>query len=513
MKKQIIIFGLISVLFAWSCTDLEEEPQGTLSPEGLFATSVEALEAAVIGSLSEYSAPQMYGRQIIVAIMLKSDMIAIGAPTAADRHSIDDMEANSENSLVGDAWKYYYRSISAANTAIQGSQIINADPEVVLPLEAEARFIRAFGYYNLVRLFGDVPYLDSPVESRDQVTNATRTPVATIYDNIIDDLIFAKDNLPDQREGEVRNRPTAGAAATVLAEVYLTMGQYSNAYTEAKSIIDNRASYNFDLQANYAELYDGDLHRNAVTSMIEPIFVVDFHNTTDDRDNNIDWLLPFTKIRGTGPRKLSVLVPEQTIYDTWDAGDYRRAVSFIDTYDSDGDGIDDLAIDDPSSTAVIQRPHIAKYNRTPGPQDGGDDRRGDQDYLLYRYADVLLIAAEAIAEGGGGSDAEARGYINALRARARATDGSSTNAVPADDTSSSGQALIDVVREERRLELCFEFKRWFDIKRWVENGGASLSDFYGSGSGQLEDRSVDASDLLFQIPQVEIDVAGLEQNP
>ncbi len=147
----------------------------------------------------------------------------------------------------------------------------------------------------------------------------------------------------------------------------------------------------------------------------------------------------------------------------------------------------------------VSRPHIAKYFRYPGPQEAGDDRSSDHHYNLYRYADVLLIAAEAIAESQGATQ-EAIGYVNQIRKRAR-FHGVEETGFPNDvENGISTEQFIQIVREERRLEFAFEFKRWYDIKRW------EILEEAFSGPGAFESHSVNPSrDYLFPIPQREID--------
>ena len=163
------------------------------------------------------------------------------------------------------------------------------------------------------------------------------------------------------------------------------------------------------------------------------------------------------------------MVPAFDVYDTWDGQDYRRAVSFDTTGVSstlnDGNPVDysQFSLIDPINA---NRPHIAKYHRFPGENTSANGRESELDYLLMRYAEVLLIAAEAAVEQG--DNAKALTYLNRVRARARngAVDGDNVkyppSTVPADHT---GTVTVEDVLEERRLELAFEGKRWYDIVR------------------------------------------------
>lgn len=496
MHKYVFVSLILISLFFSQCTKLEEAPQGLLAPESFFKSPPD-VEAAVLGAYAEWATVPL-GRDLQLTLMLRSDMADIGdRNTNGNRIAINDFAMDANNTLVRDVWRYLYRSIAAANTAIAGSRIADGDATLLAQYEAEGRFIRAFSYYFLVRLFGDVPYLAKSVESATELESSSRTSEDEIYTYLIEDLIFAKENLPDTHQGDVRNRATAGTAATVLAEVYLTREAYADAANEARNIINNADRYNYRLEADYQDLYNGDL----AGSIREIIFSIDWHNTLDANNYNVDWLIAQTRIRDYGPRSLSVPVPSLGVYQAWDDRDYRKQVAFEDTVVVGGVP---TALTDTKFTAP--RPHIAKYFRFPGPQDGGDDRRGDLDYIFYRYADVLLIAAEAIAESEGAT-AEAIGYFNQIRERAR-FNGERAGVFPEDvQEGISKEAFIDLVREERRLELSFEFKRWFDIKRW----GILMEAFTLPGS--FENWPVDPQrDYLFPIPQTEVDVTGFTQN-
>jgi starch-binding outer membrane protein, SusD/RagB family len=401
--------------------------------------------------------------------------------------------------MIRQSWERLYQSISAANTAIEGAREISADENIKNELEAKARFIRAYTYFHLVRSFGPVPYLDGPVESAEILDAATRTPENEVYDKIIDDLVFAKNHLPARYSPEMRNIGTRGSAATALAEVYLTLKRFTDAANEARFVINNANEFDYRLEQNYQDLFNADL----AGSLKEPIFTYELKNTLNSGAyNQADGMINLTRIRDLAPRSLSVNVPSLKVYQSWDDRDYRKKVSFEDTVVFRGEV---TALVD--ANIRVPRPHIAKYFRYPGPQEGGDDRSSDHRYSLYRYADVLLFAAEAIAESEGATS-EAIGYVNQIRARAR-FNGTAVTDFPADvPPGISKEDFIELVREERRLELAFEFKRWYDIKRWgiLEKAFTQPESF--------EPHDVDPGrDYLFPIPQTEIDVTGFTQNP
>ncbi|QGY45023.1 RagB/SusD family nutrient uptake outer membrane protein [Maribellus comscasis] len=500
MKKlnHILLIFFITLTLV-GCIDLEEDPKGLMAPEGFFETASD-VEAAVYGAYAEWVTVQVE-KYYFLGLMLRSDMVDIGdRNTDGNRIALNEFSMDAKNSLVAASWERLYQSISAANTAIQGARSIEDEAAVKNELEAKARFIRAFTYFHLVRAFGDVPYLDSPIESAEAFDAVERTPSDEIYQYIIDDLLFAKEYLPVKNSPDVRNIGTKGSAATALAEVYLTLERYSEAATEARYVIDNAAVFDYNLATNYQDLFNAEV----IASLKEPIFTYELKNTLNDGNyNQADGMINLTRIRDLAPRSLSVAVPSLKVYQSWDDRDYRKKVCFEDTvvYNGVVTALVDAAV-------RVPRPHIAKYFRYPGPQEAGDDRSSDHHYCMYRYADVLLFAAEAIAESEGATP-EAIGYINQIRARAR-YNGSTTTDFPADvpTTAISTDDFIQLVREERRLEFAFEFKRWYDIKRWGIINEAFLS------TESMEPHNVDLNrDYLFPIPQTEIDVTDFIQNP
>jgi hypothetical protein len=499
MKKIISLLIIISVGFAFKgCTELEEKPKGLMAPEGFFKTP-EDVNAAIYGAYAEWVTTQIE-KEFFLGLMLRSDMVDIGdRNTAGARVSLNDFRMDASNAMIRQSWERLYQSISAANTAIEGAREISADESIKNELEAKARFIRAYTYFHLVRSFGPVPYLDGPVESAEILDAATRTPENEVYDKIIDDFVFAKNHLPARYSPEIRNIGTKGSAATALAEVYLTLKRFADAANEARYVINNANEFDYRLEQNYQDLFNADL----AGTLKEPIFTYELKNTLNSGSyNQADGMINLTRIRDIAPRSLSVNVPSLKVYQSWDDRDYRKKVSFEDTVVFRGE-ITALV----DANIRVPRPHIAKYFRYPGPQEAGDDRSSDHRYSLYRYADVLLFAAEAIAESEGATP-EAIGYVNQIRARAR-FNGATVTDFPADVPSGiSKEDFIELVREERRLELAFEFKRWYDIKRWgiLEKAFTQPESF--------EPHSVDPNrDYLFPIPQTEIDVTGFTQNP
>lgn len=497
--NKVLIITLVGCFL--SCADLEEKPVGLLAPEGFFKTPKD-VETAIFGAYGWIASERLWGRQFVTAIMLRSDMVDIGdRGTPAERQQVNDFNMDDGNGMVRQFWPYWYQVISASNAAIAGAESLALAEEEINPLIAEARFVRAFSYYHLVRTFGDVPYIDYFISDPSAVVDISKTAEEDIYVKILEDLTFAKQWLPDQQPSDVRSRPTKGTAASYLASVHLTLHDYQNAYNEAKWVIDNKGLFNYDLEPDFQNLFRAD-KQNALT---ETIFSLDFLGLQNgDGGANDDIMPPMTGIRGADELGWSVCVPSMAVYNTWDDRDYRKEVSFADEALIGG------VLQPYTVFQNTKRPHIAKYRRFPG-NSNAEGRYSDNNYATMRYAEVLLIAAEALAEINGGPNAEAEGYVNQVRARARNWAGFQTD-FPADVVSGlSKDDFINLVLDDRRLELAFEYKRWYDIKR--RNLGVEV--FTGPNSLEPHPNFDPSRDYLMPLPRTELAINPnlLPQNP
>ncbi|MGF1637730.1 MAG: RagB/SusD family nutrient uptake outer membrane protein [Cyclobacteriaceae bacterium] len=496
--KAIInkVLAIVLVLSIFSCSDLEERPIGLLAPEGLFNTPGDVLNV-VYGAYGGLATEQIYGRQFNIALMFRGDMVDIGdRGTPAARQQVNDFNMDDNNAMVGAFWPRFYQVISAANSAIAGSESIVADDADINPIIAEARFLRAFSYFHLVRVFGEIPYIDYFITNPESVVAISKTSVDDVYAGIISDLEYAKEWLPDSHgNSDIRSRATKGTAASYLATVYMTLEDYPKAYTEAKWVIDNKDRFGYRLEADFQDLYRAEIADN----IKEPIFTVDYKGLITGGDNfNVDYNASMTGIRGAVPSGWSVAVPSMAVFNTWDDRDYRKRVSFSDSTMMMVDG--ELTRVSYTSFTNTKRPHIAKYYRFAGNSEG-EFQNNDHNIILFRYAEILLTAAEASVEISG-PNAEALGYINQVRERARNWDGELSTFPEDVEEGMSKNDLIDLILDDRRLELAFESKRWYDIQR------RKLGDIVFKGPNSLEPQpNFDAArDYLMPLPRRELDV-------
>lgn len=470
MKKYIALL-ILSLPFA-ACSDLEEKPASILAPE-TFIKSAADVQAIVNGSYGLMTSERYWGRALSATLLLRDDMTTIGVTASAERISMDNFTDDDSNALVyapdtnASTPKGFYAQsyyiIATTNHAIEGAKLLKGESsEKLNPIVAQARFYRAFTAYNLVRLFGDIPYIDYVVTDPTSIATLSKTKEADVYKAIIADLEFAKQYLPITTTAKAR--PTKASAAAYLASVYLTIKNYQKAYDEAKYVITNEAASGLGLEADFQNLFDA----SKSSTLKEPLFTIDYNNQSSGADPGqgkeyIAFLTApardFTYIDAGG---LSVAVPTQKVFDDWSQKDYRRSVSFDTVYRTTrtGTAINISAI---TGSGTVNRPHIAKFSRFAG-RTGLNLRDSQNNYATMRYAEVLLTAAEALNEITPGST-EALGYLNRVRERARNKKGKIVSFPANIAPGLSKDDFRTAVVEERRIELAFEGVRWFDIKR------------------------------------------------
>jgi hypothetical protein len=477
MKNIKYIFLLLMGFSIVSCSDLEEDPVGLLSPDGFFVSTTD-IQTAVDGALTHAINEEVWGRKLSIALMLRSDMVDLQT-SETRRVEMNTHTISTDNEMVYDPWRRIWLGISAANTAISGAADVDVDDDTKNPVTAQAYFIRAFYYFHLVRLFGAIPYFDAPITDTEAAASVELTSEADVYANIISDLEYAETWLPETVAS--RAIPSKAAASSYLALVYLTMAgndsgseYWQMAFDKAEEVINNAGTYELALDDNYQTLFNAE----DIDNSNEPIFALDYNNYEAD-DNAYDQTAPMTGVRGDmceydddsddSDGGWSVAVPSMAVYNSFDTLDYRTRVCFQTEAMIDDEIVDYTEFTNSGHSAAANRPYIAKYTRYPGEYAKSNKRATSHNYSMLRYAEVLLIAAESAVEIG--DDASALEYVNMVRARAR-KGGESTNGGYTEETIAASDSPADLttvtaddVLEERRIELAFECKRWYDIKR------------------------------------------------
>jgi starch-binding outer membrane protein, SusD/RagB family len=520
MKKlnYIMVFALILVLGA--CAKLKEEPKGLLSPSAFFNTPADG-QAAIMGAYAYMENYDDWGSTVILAVGSQDDQQKTINASYWQHDKI--LLLSPTESYVVSQWRVMYAQIGAANTAISGiktiptAKITDAARNALI---AEATVIRAFNYFRLVRLYGAVPYIDYAITDPLSVKTITKMPTADIYTHIIADLEASKDLLPDSWDAgttPIRSRISRAAAYTILADVYLTRQNWAKAAEMSEYVISHKADFGLDLLPDFGKVFDFYSGKDN----IEYIWTVPFSSKDDggvsypigrDQDCMLTGLQYWNDWPWDGWE--TACASAQSIRD-WQKNDYRRKVSVWEDAPG-GDGVyhhfNDAVHGFPNGLPAIAK-LIRSFRGKPTNAAGyGKDKawQTDMNWPIYRYAEVLLIAAEAEIQSG--NTANALTYINQVRARARNTfddlTGVSTgiSAIPADFTSLNQDSVL----LERKRELAFEWKRWYDITRTINTTDKSLSTIFGpTGTDPLENSAqIDNSYKYWPIPQVEVD-----QNP
>lgn len=370
----------------------------------------------------------------------------------------------STNGIVGDYYRSFYNVVFRANVVLANLDV--ATDANRANIEAEARFVRAYAYFNLVRLYGDIPLVTTPIDASEKEIAYTRVPTDEVYDLIIEDLRMAVTGL----DNRYKTRASLAAAQTLLAKVYMTLGIN---YVEAQILLESVINSNlYSLEPNFKDVFYDELND-------EIIFAIGYFPDTEDSQNfSAEWLNAVGRTSG-----VNYTTPESRV--ALDAlGGNRTEFSYR------------VDLDQPTEYQVAKYIPDGDPNLGIEPTSSNPTRAGN-DWIVIRYADVLLLHVEAIMAGGNEtSSAAALESFQKVRDRAGLTD---------EVTSISKQDLLD----ERRVELAYENHRLFDLIRF--NEAVNVLTEFSANNGY----NFTTTDLLLPIPQREINLSNglMSQNP
>lgn len=377
----------------------------------------------------------------------------------------ENYSLQATNGIVSDYYTSYYNIIFRANTVLENIDV--ASVETAPKFEGEAKFVRAYANFNLVRLFGDIPLVDHLIGIADIETQFTRVPTADVYELIISDLQRAIETLDNSHI----NRGSKAAAQALLAKVYLTLGTN---YVDAQILCESIMTSGYGLEEDFKDVFYNE-------SNDEVIFSIGYlSDTTYDSQNfSAEWLNAVGRTSGVN-------------YVTTEA---RAAL--------DAQGGNRTAYSYRQDAVQPSQYQVAKY-LPDGDEDlgilptAGDPRSAGNDWIVIRYADVLLMHVEAVMGANSSTSAQiALDSFEEIRLRA--------GLLADDDNTITKQELL----EERRVEFAFENQRFFDLIRLgaAQEVLSSFSNDNGYGFS--------ATDLLLPIPQKEINLSNgvLTQNP
>lgn len=483
MNIKLFFPFLIIILFSTGCKKFLDTKPISSEIEETFYTNTAEVESGVLGCYSALR--DVYNNDPILAGLRSDDCYV--SQSEGDINLIDGFGELPTNSYVSLHWQTSYFAIKQCNTVLKYLNNVS-DPAKRDFFEGEVRFIRAHMYFNLVRLFGDVPLITNFVAYND-ASFYRRVDKDTIYQQIISDFSIAQQKLPSTWTATQLGRVTKYSAAGMLAKVYLTLKDYPSSRAILLDLLQNPGPYK--LLPDYRSVFGISNEMNA-----EVMYAVRFKSNSNGLGNDFTYFMDnlpgspgfkaASDFRGNTPfpnadsiRKLQTFLTGGPVYgSSWYAG------------------------------GKYQDPGSQKY-------DGGAD------FIVLRYADIIMMYAEVVNEMDGANpltasdatDPLSRLYqLNRIRNRAA---GTVLSAVPvygfSDATVNTQDAFRATIKAERRREFGIESQRWYDLVRWGD-AVAVMNNHFAVRNISI---TVEPYQLLYPIPQREIDVSrnSLTQNP
>lgn len=442
MKKRYFIFPKIATFFLMlvcvlsSCESILKEEPKSLAVETFYNTAAE-VEAAVNAIYTPLRSSNTSGMGVYIAVLEAHIDYAYGRGSYAVLNNFQGLD-NVNISRTAGAWEGFYLSIRNANLVIKnapnGKSISKANIDKYL---AEAKFLRAFNYFHLVRNWGGVPIR---TEANMTEINAKRNSVAEVYDLILADLKVAEAGLPEQISQS--GRPSKWAAKTLLADVYLELKRYAEARDKAEEVM---LSKKFSLVPVQTSEDFQKIFGPTVVTTPEEVFYLKYSRQSG-QGNLWPWLTnhPGTRLHGGGGVYGHHSDITNPVYKNWDDKDLRKGLWY-----SWNIGL--------GATSILSKKFI-------DPDAIGGSGAGN-DAPWYRYADVLLIYAEAASQAANGPTATALEALNQVHRRAYGLAPTSPSAIDFKLTDYTANSFLDLVIKERGYEFQYEGKRWLELKR------------------------------------------------
>ena len=420
---------------------------------------------------------------------IASDNSLSGGESATDvlgLQEIDDYRHNPKNNVLLDIWKRLYEGINRANYMEEHKNKLDFPSKK--QVYAEVYFLRAYYYFELVKFFGGVPLFTKKRLTATDSGTLKRAAASEVYAQIEKDLKNAIKDLPATQNE--KGRVTRSAAQALLGKVYL----YQNKFDLAAAMLENVIGV-YSLVSDYASIFLASGENS-----VESVFEVQHSN----QSNWWDWGCMVCSegnigIIHNGPRGYSgptyasgwsFNLPTKKLANAFETGDKRKDVTILDI-----EKFKAAAATEVSYTKGYK--HNGYYNHKYIPRAGESGAQIElnykTNYRAIRYADVLLMAAEAQNRKSSPDDTKAKLYLNKVRRRAFGVSDNSK------DITSTGETLKKAIWKERQTELAMEGHRFFDL---VRNGQAA-AEIKGFKAGKHE---------VFPIPLEEIDISGLTQN-
>jgi starch-binding outer membrane protein, SusD/RagB family len=545
MKNKLLLFIVLSIGIAIinGCNEdklLTKYPKDAPNADNFFINATSARQAAQSPFAVMSQIPHDFRRYWVTFQDIFTD-------DSYSRNVVDRLPALHWS--ADPTWYQYqswyfcmFKGINNANFAIDGipkSTDPTFTPDQQAPFIAVAKLAKGFCYLNLTTLWGDVTYFPHFLNNPDSAY-VGRTPKSDVMARTIEDLTYAAENLPDSWTGDNVGFPTKAAGAGYLAKAYLYNRDFANAATAAKKALDIADAEGYTLMPDYVYMMSYDSQVNGDNTEFIYTFPFILNGTQTGNQNE---MMVERRVRDAPGQVKNIYgggwgyaLPSRNLYDAFDPGDPRRVYSmwipgdFYGVYNEAADFTvpkDTVNFPGSADTLIhqgdkIYYKYVWSYSNTntrkiwePDMKDGVwleiDEQQDGYDIPLMRYADLVLIYAEALIENG--QVPEGMAQINRVRAR------TSVNMPPL--TATDQNDARKKLRHERRIELNMEGQRLYDLLRWTADDGVSgsyLEQTFGSGvNGKpilmrygdnvtLKDQELNfPKDLLFPIPQMELD--------
>jgi len=468
MKITNYIKMLVVLIVFTACeNDLDTAPKDRFTA-GSFYKNASDIDAAVNAAYGGLQKNGLYGFNYHILIETRSDNTFEEEPSNSGGFGdVDLFNRVTTNSVFRQTWVDSYVTIQAANIVLNRiDAITDMDNALKETRKGEMKFIRALVYYNLVNLYGAVPLVLQETTNPTDYFGQGRTSVQDVFTQIIKDLDEASDALPESND---IGRANKGASLILLGKAHLTLGNP----TEAETAL--RAINGYTFINTYADVFGIANENNAAS-----IFEVQFQSGVNGGEEGSLFASKFNSQKNPGSKGNNIIT--QDLLNSFEAGDLRK----------------NEIIRDPLDPSVYISTKYIDNTRTLV-----DD--GDNNAIVFRYADVLLSLAEALNSKEYVADGEAFDLMNRIRTRAGLPNLTSA-------TITNQQQFTEALLKERRHEFFYEGHRWLDLKRLVNPVLVMNNHFAGFVGLNI---TIDQNDLLLPIPldQLNSDPGSMQQNP
>lgn len=479
MKKIKFLTLLVLTVFVSSCEDTFLSPDLLTGVDGsIYYSNDEELEKGLINvydGIQGVNASSDTDNTLNHSIQVEFYVTEMRSGNTKSKSGegeaaqFENFAVTPNNGIVDDYYRSFYNVVFRANLVL--ANLESASAAKAGKIEGEAKFLRAYAYFNLVRLFGDIPLIDKVIAPENKEATFTRVAKASVYELIVDDLKVAVENLDDT----YKDRASKAAAQGLLAKVYLSLDTPN--YIEAQKLCEAVMvpARGFSLISNYRDIFFSE--RNA-----EIIFAIGF--VQGDSYNSQNFSSEF--LNSVGRTSGENYLTDDAVAALEVLGGDRTDISYrIDPFQ-------------PTQNQNIKFLPNGETGGVDGKTFSSDPRTAGNDWIVLRYADVVLMHAEAIMAGASSTtNTNALNSLNSVRNRAGLAN------------DADNIITLDELLDERRVELAFENQRLFDLIR-TKKAIQVLGD-YATANGL----SFSTTDLLLPIPQREINLSKgvLKQNP